>query len=45
MSRFQSPIDSDTKRCAICQSRTPRASYFRGRYICDNCLALIKEQI
>lgn len=43
MSRFLTLSDSQTKKCAICQQRAPRTSYFRGRCICDDCLSYIKK--
>jgi len=45
MSRFLTVSDGETKRCTFCQKRTGRTAYFRGRYVCEDCLKLIKEQI
>ncbi|MBO4991264.1 MAG: hypothetical protein J6E42_03825 [Firmicutes bacterium] len=45
MSRFLMVSDGQTRKCAICQSRSHRTSYFRGRYICDDCLTFVKEKL
>ena len=45
MDRFSSLPASETKKCSLCQRRSPKTAYFRGRFVCDECLNYVKNNL